>query len=137
MRRVAFLVAASSVLALTLVSCGRDPTVGAEASAVLTPEVSAIRGAAEAGEREEATEQLAELRGTVAELRSSGRLTSAGADRILAAISDVEAQLRLLPGGSGERVVPGRQDEPGPKTATTQRQRGKGGDKDDDEDGDD
>jgi hypothetical protein len=140
---VAALVVVAAVLVFALVAVtsrdSREPVIGptrssgSEASSILGPEVTAIRSAVEAGDRDDATERLAELRSTVAELRATGALSGAGADRILAAASDVEAKLALLPSESEPPVVGGGRDDRAPKTATTERQRGRGNANDDDD----
>ncbi|MDQ4088873.1 MAG: hypothetical protein M3163_00975 [Actinomycetota bacterium] len=94
-RLLATLVAA--VVAVTVAGCGSGEGVGQAASTALTPQVAAVRAAAEAGNRDQALSGLAVLRQTVARLRTSGDLTQEGAATVLEAAADVEAQLALLP----------------------------------------
>jgi hypothetical protein len=102
------------LLLLVLVACGQETAgIGAGASAVLDPQVQQVRASATAGDRAGVAAKLVELRRTVADLRQRGELSEAGADRVLAAAADVEAQLgpvapitpttRLSPTTSGPR----------------------------------
>jgi predicted small lipoprotein YifL len=122
------------LLAISLVGCGRESGVGQQASDKLTPGVQAIRAAAASGDREAATEKLAELRQTVAELRAAGQLSEAGAAKVLAATTDVEVQLAALPPSVESESQGGAPDQGADNTATTHRQRGNGQGQDDDDD---
>lgn len=122
------------LLLLVLVACGQEAAgIGQKASATLDPKVQQVRAAATSGDRVGAARTLTELRQTIADLRQRGELTEAGAAKVLAAASEVEAQL-----GSGatptSQVSPttvGQRDTRG-TTRTTKK-----GDKKDDEDDDD
>ena len=96
-RRVLALVVAAGV-AMAVGGCGSEQAIGETASAALTPQVQAVRTAAEKGNRDEALTKLAGLRHTVAQLRTTGDMSDQGAATVLEAAADVERQLALLPG---------------------------------------
>ena len=96
-RRLPALVLAGAV-AVTVAGCGSGDGIGQAASAALAPQAAAVRSAAEKGDRDGALAELAALRRTVAQLRTSGDLNDEGAARVLEVAVDVERQLALLPG---------------------------------------
>ena len=105
-RRVLALIVAAGV-AVTLGGCGSEQGIGETASAALTPQVQAVRAAAEKGNRDEALTKLAGLRHTVAQVRTTGDMSDQGAATVLEAAADVERQLALLPGApSGDNRAP-------------------------------
>jgi hypothetical protein len=94
MRRSALFLAA---ILLVVPACGGGGTDVSEAAAIrLEPEVQALRQAAADGNREAAGQELADLRRLVDELSATGELGGDGARRILAAATEVEANLDLL-----------------------------------------
>ena len=97
MRRSPLAVLAALALALGMAGCGSEEGIGQTASAVLVPQVQAVRAAAEQGNRDEALTRLAALRQTVAQLRGTGDLGDQGAATVLEAAVNVERQLALLP----------------------------------------
>lgn len=110
-------------LLISVVGCGNEAGVGLVASERLTPEVQAIRAAAENGDREAATEKLAELRQKVAELRAAGQVSEAAASQILAAANEVEVQLAVLPSPTVESPPQGGgPDRGGTRTVTTKKE---------------
>ena len=135
MRRRVLALLFAGLLAVTVAGCGEDEGVGQSASAALTPQVQAVRSAAEKGNRDEALARLAGLRQTVAQLRTSGDLTEQGAATVLEAAVDVERRLALLPapppstaatgarGGSPGTTSPGVRDDDARKAAEDARKR--------------
>lgn len=86
--------AASLLVAATLaVGCGDDPSVSASASQRLSEQVAAVREAAVGGDVAAAGLQLEAIRVSVDELQGSGELNGQAADRVLAAVTAVEAEL--------------------------------------------
>lgn len=78
-------------------ACGGEGTAVTEAAAIqLEPKVQALRQATAEGRREAAGDELVDLRRLVDELSASGDLEEDAARRILAAASEVEANLDLL-----------------------------------------
>ena len=130
MRRRLLATLVAAVVAVTVAGCGSGEGVGQAASAALTPQVAAVRAAAEAGNRDQALASLAVLRQSVARLRTSGDLTQEGAATVLEAAAGVEAQLALLPaapapaaGGVGPATSAGPRNESQTKAEQDARKR--------------
>jgi hypothetical protein len=84
-------------LAAFLGACGgAGPAVSDDASARLGAQVTAVRAAVAAHDAEAAAEALATFRRTVGRLRRSGDVSVPRAAALLAAASDVEAQLTTI-----------------------------------------
>lgn len=123
LRAVAIAVAA--VVALGAACGGGDPDISGDASSALEPKVAEIRQLAAARQAEQAKAKLAELRGAVEELRSSGDLSDQRAGEILLAADAVETRLALV---TTTTIPP-----PPPDEDEDDEDRGRGkGDKDDD-----
>lgn len=89
---------ALAVVGLVLLTgCGEDDSISDAATARLTPEVAAVRAAAEAGDRAAAEATLDRLRDMVAALTASGEISKGRAAGVLDAAGDLEAQLVLVP----------------------------------------
>lgn len=117
MRRSALLLAAILVV---VPACGGGGTDVSEAAAIqLEPEVQALRQAAADGNREAAGQELADLRRLVDELSATGELGGDGARRILAAATEVEANLDLLAGTSTTPTTTVPPATTAPPTTTT------------------
>lgn len=112
------LVAALVVFGL-LAGCGRGDHISDAVSAQLVAQVQAVRAAAERGDAVAATARLAELRQRVTQLTASGELHDAQAAKVLAASSEVEAQLGALPPASTTSAPTVRSDA---TTSTTDEQ---------------
>jgi hypothetical protein len=82
--------------ALVASGCSRAG-IGADASAILAPEVAQVRAAAEAGNRSQAAQALAKLKASVGELVKTGKLSDAQAQAVLDAATQVEANLVAIP----------------------------------------
>ena len=79
---------------LVLTSCGESRSgIGQTAASQLGPQVEQVKAAAMSGDRASTSERLAQLRASVADLRQGNQLSEAGADRVLAAAAEVEAEL--------------------------------------------
>ena len=110
------------VAALALSACGGGGTgVSAPAGRVLAARVHAIRYAATGADRRAATQALAQLRTSVNQLKSNGRLSRTAAERIRHAADAVQSQLALLPTPTTTTTttttttLPTPPDRPGPK----------------------
>jgi outer membrane biosynthesis protein TonB len=96
MRRALLAGAVAAILATA--GCGQtDANISREASAVLAPQVSAIRSAAVGENRTQAARELTSLRESVAELTRTGKLSQDAARKILDAAAEVEDNLDLIP----------------------------------------
>jgi hypothetical protein len=96
MRRA--LLAGAVAASLATAGCGQtDANISREASAVLAPQVSAIRSAAVGENRTQAARELTSLRESVAELTRTGKLSQDSARKILDAAAEVEDNLDLIP----------------------------------------
>jgi outer membrane biosynthesis protein TonB len=96
MRRALLAGAVAAILATA--GCGQtDANISREASAVLAPQVSAIRSAAVGENRTQAARELTSLRESVAELTRTGKLSQDSARKILDAAAEVEDNLDLIP----------------------------------------
>ena len=75
---------------------GADPGINDAAARSLEPRIAQVRAAAEARQPDVVRARLAELRSEVEALRRQGRLTEAGAARIVGAVGGVEDNLMLI-----------------------------------------
>ena len=85
-----------ALLLAALGGCGGSGGVPRSVAALLRPQVSAIRGAASAGDATGARAAAVELRRIVAAQQATGDLGAKQAATILAAANQVEAQLAML-----------------------------------------
>lgn len=85
------------VLSGLLPSCGGQPSISPEASAILAPQVAGIRAAAAEGDRDRASQHLNRLQTNVAEMIRTGKLSDESARAILDAAAEVESALHLIP----------------------------------------
>lgn len=109
MRRALLACAVAAILANA--GCGQtDADISREASAVLAPQVAAIRSAAVGENRTQAARQLTGLRESVAELTRTGKLSQDAARKILDAAAEVEDNLDLIP--SKQAPPPVRRQSP-------------------------
>ena len=106
MRRLLLVIA---VVAMVSGCGGASPGIGETAARSLEPKIADVRAAAEAGRPDAVKAKLAELRAEVDALREQGKLTEAGAARILGAAGDVEENLTLITTTTAQ-----------PRSATTQ-----------------
>jgi ribosomal protein S20 len=90
------LLVAVAIVGLALSACG-GTSITAGAASELATRVQAVRAAASSGNRAGAKAALADLRAAVASLRRQGAISGDKAGAILAAASDVEANLSFLP----------------------------------------
>lgn len=96
----------SVVTAGALAACGTAPPMTASAARELSGAVQAVRSAALAGNPSLAESDLASLRANVASLEKAGELSPARAKAILAAASNVMAQLTLFSSTTTTTVSP-------------------------------
>jgi hypothetical protein len=89
------LLVAIALVTLLLTACGGGgmPTMSDDAASRVQSQVTAVRNAVAARDADGAARALATLRSTVEHLRRSGDVSAAKASEIVAAATDVQAQL--------------------------------------------
>ncbi len=125
------------LVAALAVGCGDDRSVSASASQRLSEQVAAVRAAAISGDVAAAGLHLEAIRLSVDELQGFGELSAQGADRVLAAVAAVEAELGSVPTTTTTTAPPPTTTASPPPTSSPPREkddddgegRGKDGDR--------
>jgi hypothetical protein len=124
-RRGRATVCATATLTLLLAGCGSEsPGISDEASQSLETQVQAVRQSAQSFDPAGVESGLAELRTSVARLKADGEIDDQRAAVILAAATDVEAQLDVVPTTTTAPPPPATDDD------HKGEGKGKGGDDD-------
>ena len=109
---------------------GADPGLNDAAARSLEPRIAQVRAAAEARQPDVVKAKLAEIRSEVEALQRQGKLTEAGAARIVEAVGGVEGNLTLI---TSTTTIPLPTTTLPRRAATTQPDKDDQEDKPDDE----